>query len=100
MTTTLRQVLEHFERSQGAVSLPNLARTLGIERETLRAMLDYWVRKGKLREAVDSTCGTCGSAAGCPYVIALPRSYELVTDAEPTTAGHTSGCACGRISRD
>jgi DNA-binding IclR family transcriptional regulator len=66
--STLRLVLTYFETNQGAVSLPQLARTLGIERETLHNMLDFWVRKGKLRESVGAACTTCGSAAGCPFV--------------------------------
>lgn len=92
MSTPLRQVLEHFEQSTGAVSLPQMASALGIERATLQNMIDYWVRKGKLREVGNPACGTCGGASGCPYIAALPRCYELA-DGELTES--MSGCTCG-----
>lgn len=93
MSTTLRQVLEHFEQNQGAVSLPQMARTLGVERGTLQNMIDYWVRKGKLREVNSQSCTTCGSASGCPYIMSLPHCYELATG-EPV-ASHPISCTCG-----
>jgi hypothetical protein len=94
MSTTLRQVLEQFEQSEGTVSLPQMARALGIERGTLQNMIDYWVRKGKLREVGAPACTTCGSAAACPFVVALPRCYELAT-AEPAVTPATVSCGCG-----
>ncbi len=95
-TTTLRQVLDHFERGQGAVSLPQLARTLGIERGMLQTMLEYWVRKGKIREISAPACTTCGSASGCPFVVTLPRQYELVSGSEPEIPPDQSpACGCG-----
>ena len=102
MATTLRQVLEQFEQSQGAVSLQQMARTLGIERGTLQNMIDYWVRKGKLREVGTPVCTTCGSASECPFVVVLPRCYEL---AARESAGETAQISCecsstnGRSSR-
>lgn len=91
-TTTLRQVLDHFEQEQGAVSLPALARTLGIERGMLQTMLDYWVRKGKLREVNAPACTTCGTASGCPFVVKLPRQYELVSE---NSLDPAPSCGCG-----
>ncbi|MEO8391569.1 MAG: FeoC-like transcriptional regulator [Chloroflexota bacterium] len=79
MSTTLRQVLEQFEQRQGAVSLPQMARSLGIERGMLQNMIEYWVRKGKLREVGTPVCTTCGSASGCPFIVVLPRCYELAS---------------------
>ena len=95
MSTTLRQVLEHFEQSHGAVSLPQMARTLGIERETLQNMIEYWMRKGKLREITAPACTTCGSASRCPFIIALPRCYELVAGTESSGGVEPVNCACG-----
>lgn len=94
MSTTLRQVLDQFEQSQGSVSLPHMAHTLGIERGTLQNMIDYWVRKGKLREVGAQSCETCGSAAGCPFIVALPRCYELANEV-PAAAPLSVSCACG-----
>ncbi len=91
-TTTLRQVLEYFEVGQGAVSLPQLARTLGIERGMLQTMLEYWVRKGKIREVNAPACTTCGTANGCPFIVVLPRQYELVRESDPDQA---PACGCG-----
>lgn len=92
MATILRQVLEQFEQGQGAVSLPQMARTLGIERDTLQNMIEYWVRKGKLREVTSNTCTTCGSAAGCPFIVTLPRRYEL---ASANPIDEAPACTCG-----
>ncbi len=94
MSTTLRQVLEQFEQTQTAVSLPQMARALGIERGMLQTMIDYWVRKGKLREVGAPVCQTCGSASGCPFIVALPRCYELATADSPTTLEPVA-CGCG-----
>ncbi len=90
MTTTLRQVLDHFEQQSGAVSLPQMARDLGIERATLENMIEYWVRKGRLREVSAPACDTCGSAQGCPFIMTLPRCYELAVVAAPTA----NSCGC------
>lgn len=101
MTTTLRQVLKQFEQNQEAISLPQMARTLGIERGTLQNMIDYWVRKGKLREVGAPVCTTCGSASECPFVVALPRCYELATTesaGKPAQVSCTCGCTNGRSS--
>lgn len=95
MSTTLRQVLEHFENDQGAVSLPQMAQSLGIERATLQNMIDYWVRKGKLREVSALTCTTCGSASGCPFVVTLPRGYELVADGDSSSTVESRACVWG-----
>lgn len=95
MSSTLRQVLEQFEQNQGTLSLPQMAHRLGIERATLQNMIDYWVRKGKLREVSAPACTTCGSAAGCPFVVALPRCYELVTDSETPDSTALPPCGCG-----
>lgn len=101
MSTTLRQVLEQFEQSQRAVSLSQMAHALGIERSTLQNMIDYWVRKGKLREVSTPVCMTCGSAAECPFIVALPRCYELAageTAVETELVSCSCGCNNGRTS--
>ena len=77
---TLREVLNRFEHQSGTISLTGLARELQIEPPMLQEMIDYWVRKGRLREVADINCSTCGCSHGCPFVFALPRMYELVRD--------------------
>jgi hypothetical protein len=87
---TLRQVLEQFEHQSGTLSLGQMATALGVERPILQDMIDYWVRKGRLREVVDCACPSGSCSSGCPFIMAMPRSYEYVTEAE------TKACSrCG-----
>jgi hypothetical protein len=83
MATTLRRVLEHVEGQAGAVSLAQMARALDVPRPLLQEMIDYWVRKGRLREAGAATCTTCGSASLCPAATFVLRRYEPVRDDRP-----------------
>lgn len=80
--STLSQVLTAFEGSQGPLTMKQIAGDLGISQARLEGMIQYWVRKGKLREAISYTdCGTCGRGPGdCPFTLELPRTYELVTE--------------------
>ncbi len=94
----LRRVLTIFETADSSLSLPQIARELQVSPAQLDGMIQHWVRKGKIRQSGALTdCGTCGQQGGCPFVMALPRSYELVTtdDAIPlnvvgVTCGHTT----------
>lgn len=79
--STLRQVLTIFETAVTPLSLPNIARELNVSQERLEVMIQHWVRKGKIRESSTLTeCGTCGHSGGCPFVLDLPRTYELVAN--------------------
>lgn len=93
MASLTRQVLNYFEQTEEAISLNALAKQLDITRGTLEGILNYWVRKGKLREiTVDkNVCNTCGVQNGCPFITALPRYYEVVTT-EKIKAGTTCSC--------
>ncbi|MBK8027594.1 MAG: hypothetical protein IPK19_41000 [Chloroflexi bacterium] len=91
----MRLVLDAFDTRQGAISLPQLARELGIERTMLETMIEHWVRKGKLRESGAAACTTCGSASGCPFVVAMPRSFERVRDDAPVEVADAPPAACG-----
>ena len=88
MTTSVtRQVLDYFEQTREAVSLTELARHLQIAPGVLQGILDYWVRKGELREVtVDSSlCHTCSVHKACPFIVTLPHYYERVgIDSAPT----------------
>ncbi len=80
MTTSLRAILNAFENKNTALSLGQLSRELDIAPAMLDSMIDYWVRKGRLREAAQtSQCTTCGSVKGCPFILKMPRMYELAT---------------------
>jgi hypothetical protein len=78
--TTLRQVLTIFETTNRPFSLPQLAHELNVSPERLDGMIQHWVRKGKIRASGSVTeCGSCGHNGACPFVMEMPRSYELVT---------------------
>lgn len=83
MASTLRQILNVFEEDQGPIALSRLATDLGTPPAMLEEMLDYWVRKGKLRVASGhENCGSCAKDGECAFVVNMPRSYELATKAE------------------
>lgn len=85
MASHLQRVLNHFVGSSRALSLSELARELDLETGTLQGMIDYWVRKGKLREVIGTStgCNVCNAQTGCPFIITLPRYYELVGEDAP-----------------
>lgn len=85
--TTLKQVLAFFEQRQQPVFLPQVAKELGISQPILEDMIQYWVRKGRLRE-VANPCQTCGT---CPILLAMPRRYELAIEENSNLY-----CACTR----
>jgi hypothetical protein len=95
VTTTLRQVLDIFENATGPLSLAQMAARMGIEPAMLEGMIGYWVRKGRLREVGGlPACTTCGIKGGCPYVIQMPRRYELVTGDELQAEAASPPCNC------
>jgi hypothetical protein len=78
MQSKLRQVLTVFETADSPLSLPQIARELDVTPERLEGMIQHWVRRGKIRQSGSLTdCGTCGQQGGCPFVMALPRSFEI-----------------------
>lgn len=95
--STLSQVLAAFEDNSGPLTMNQIALNLGLSQARLEGMIQYWVRKGKLREAVNLTdCGTCGRGPGdCPFTMELPRTYELVTEDSLTIPLSAAGAACG-----
>ncbi len=67
----LRQVLHEIESSPGAVELGALSRKLGVDQSALEGMVEYWVRKGRLRKnptfCAGGGCGAlCLGARRCP----------------------------------
>jgi hypothetical protein len=75
----LRDVLAAFERGE-AMSLAQLARNLGVEAVVLDTMIQFWVRKGKIREVCSegAHCEKCGCHSECSINTTIPRRYELV----------------------
>ena len=90
--TTLRSVLEAFEEANGAMRLDNLSRKLEIDPGTLDNMIQYWIRKGRIRSVGEAqACHSCGVKGKCPFVIQLPRYYELVASEQQM---ETTQCHC------
>lgn len=97
MASQLREVLNRFDDASNPVSLRQMAHELKIEPGVLQGMIDYWVRKGRLREISSDgqNCQTCGIKSACPFVVALPRYYERVAEDDDTEPVVTSPCECG-----
>lgn len=95
MASQLREVLNCFGDQDTPRSIREMARDMSLEPGILQGMIDYWVRKGKLREVNSGgdTCNTCGVKNGCPFIVALPRYYELIDEEDP--ANEIPPCGCG-----
>lgn len=87
--TILQQVLQELEATKGSIKLADLARKLDVEPGALKGMIEFWVRKGRLKndvpenEAISGACltGSCGGSCpgpqGCPFVMKMPQTYTL-----------------------
>lgn len=83
----LNQVLYEIQQASGPMTINELSRKLGIESSALQGMIDFWVRKGRLRDddalvADDAACGgSCGGSCfgltACPFTAKMPRSYSI-----------------------
>lgn len=90
----LREVLNHFSDQSEPTSVRQMAQEMHIEQGVLRGMIDFWVRKGKLRAVYSSgaDCGHCGVKSACPFITPLPVYYELVTEDDVPLS---TSCTCG-----
>ena len=79
----LSRILKEFEGAEGPLDLNELSRRLGVERSALDGMLEYLVRKGRLREVGlgTETCAHCAGHLSCAQLQMgnlMGRTYELV----------------------
>lgn len=88
----LARLLEELEASTEPLSVDALSRRLDLDRSAVEGMLEELVRMGRLRRDdptvecpmarsshEEPPCGgTCGPAGGCPMVVRLPRTFEVV----------------------
>lgn len=97
MASTLKLILEIFEETSRPLSLPEMARALGLEQNMLDSMIEYWVRKGKIREASDSSgkCTLCDERRECPFVVKMPRRFELATNTSREQSPDPPCSCCG-----
>jgi hypothetical protein len=80
----LREVLTAFEQG-GSMSLAEMSRRYDVAPAVLEDMIQFWVRKGRLRDACNAGgCGSCHQSGGCaassPAATNQPHRYELVTE--------------------
>lgn len=79
----LREVLAAFEQG-GSMSLGEMSRRYNVDPAVLDDMIQFWVRKGRLRDACNiGGCGTCHLSGSCAAVTPAanqPHRYELVTE--------------------
>jgi DNA-binding Lrp family transcriptional regulator len=84
----LTQVLTEIQQANGPITINELSRRLGIESSALQGMIDFWVRKGRLRDddaavAEEGACGggscgdNCFGLSACPFTAKMPRSYSI-----------------------
>ena len=81
-SSTLGRVIELFEEEQGVYSLTELASRLNLSTEQVESMLDFWVKKGRLKKSSANTdqCSGCFDSNRCPFILELPETYELVEE--------------------
>ena len=60
---------------RGRAPLSDLCAKFAMDNETLRPMLEHWVRKGRLRHIAPAEKGKCGS---CCCSCSEPEIYEWV----------------------
>ena len=84
----LIQVLREIKTSQGVLNLDSLSRKLGVERSALKGMIDYWVRKGRLRDDQEMAinpdictpvgcAGSCTGPRNCSFRVKMPKTYSI-----------------------
>jgi hypothetical protein len=103
MATTLRQVLSLFEHRDTPLSLTQAARELSLEPGMLEGMIEFWVRKGKLKETsgAGQPCTSCGTKGACPFVTPIPRTYQLAGSeaSDPLSVPCSAGsCGCSHAN--
>ena len=86
----LKQVIQAIEAAEGSVDLNTLGRKLNVEPGALQGMIEFLVRKGRIKEAdLGGGCGTqsacscgktCPGPQNCHFVVKLPKSYLINLD--------------------
>ena len=77
--TKLRKLITIFEDNTEPLSIHCLAKELDITPERVEGLVDFWVRKGRIKPSVGgSNCGSCGVIGDCPFVFDVAGMYELV----------------------
>ena len=70
----LAEVRDYLAK-RGRAPLTDLAARFDVDADAARAMLEHWIRKGRLRR-IDAGGGACGGCCSCAEK--LPEVYEWV----------------------
>ena len=63
------------------MSVRDLASELELRPAQVESMVDFWINKGRIRVSTNpSACGSCSTQGDCPFILEMPRTYELVND--------------------
>ena len=84
----LYQVLEEIEQARGPVLVKDLGQRLNIDPGVLMGMIEFWVRKGRLRDDVavaeegftcaGGACGAhCSGVTECASVAKMPKTFSI-----------------------
>jgi len=83
----LKQVLHEIEQARSSISISELSHRLGVEADALEGMIQFWVRKGRLKVDNDvngganCSCGTgannCAPVSDCIFIAKMPKSYTI-----------------------
>jgi hypothetical protein len=69
--------IRNYVKQHGTASLNDIALHFDIAPDTVRFAIDYWQRKGKIREQATASCGS-GGCGGCSSNSAPKALYEWV----------------------
>ena len=80
------QVMRELQAAHGTLRLEDLAARVNVEPSALKGMLEFWVRKGRMRtgdgDAMDAAaCAggqACPGATECMFVARMPAMYSVV----------------------
>ncbi len=85
MPSLLHAVLDTLEGADRPLTLRELSAVLGVEPGAVAGMIDFWVRKGRMRIAAGPDAPACGAGCGvsapgcataCPFVLHFPRAVR------------------------
>jgi len=63
------------------MSVRDLASELELRPAQVESMVDFWINKGRIRVSTNlSECGSCSVQGECPFILEMPRTFELVND--------------------
>lgn len=69
--------IRNYVKQHGTASLNDIALHFDIAPDTVRFAIDYWQRKGKIREQATASCDS-GGCGGCSSNSAPKALYEWV----------------------